>query len=84
MPKPLKCPCCGESAGHLAFSNLEAHGADGEIVIALVIACPNCSLFLGASVNPAEYVATMLRQIRSSRLNDDALSELSNESSKRP
>jgi hypothetical protein len=61
----LKCPCCGEAAERLAFRNLEAHGADGEIVTALVLACPNCSLVLGASINPAEYVATLLRHIRS-------------------
>jgi hypothetical protein len=66
----LKCPCCGEAAKRLAFRNLEADGADGEIVTALVLACPNCSLVLGASVNPAEYVATLLRHIRS-RTTDD-------------
>ena len=61
----LKCPCCGEVAERLAFRNLEADGANGEIVTALVLACPNCSLVLGASVNPAEYVTALLRHIRS-------------------
>ena len=71
----LKCPCCGEIAERLAFRNLEADGADGGIVTALVLACPNCSLVLGASVNPAEYVATLLRHIRS-RTGDDAVASL--------
>ena len=61
-----KCPCCGKAAGHLGFRNVEAHGPGGEVVTAMVIACPSCDLVLGASVNPAEYVAAMLRQIRHS------------------
>jgi len=71
----LKCPCCGAAAERLAFRNLEADGADGEIVTALVLACPNCSLVLGASVNPAEYVAALLRHIRS-RTADDVQASL--------
>jgi hypothetical protein len=33
----------------------------------MVLSCPGCELMLGASVNPAEYVAAMLRQIRVNR-----------------
>ena len=66
----LKCPCCGVAADRLAFRNVEADGADGEIFTALVLACPACSLVLGASVSPAEYVATLLRHIRSRTADD--------------
>ena len=37
----------------------------------MVLSCPGCELMLGASVNPAEYVAAMLRQIRVNRDEED-------------
>ena len=37
----------------------------------MVLSCPGCDLMLGASVNPAEYVAAMLRQIRVNRGEDE-------------
>ena len=67
MNASLKCPCCGRTADHLAFRNLEARGPDNEVVTTMVLSCPGCDLMLGASVNPAEYVAAMLRQIRVNR-----------------
>lgn len=63
MTGGFKCPCCGESAGHLGYRNVEARGPGGAVVMATVMACPHCELVLGASVSPAEYVAAMLRQI---------------------
>lgn len=60
----LKCPCCGKTADHLVFRNVEARGPDEEVITSIVLSCPGCELVLGASVNPAEYVAAMLRQIR--------------------
>jgi C4-type Zn-finger protein len=64
MTAALKCPCCGRTAEHLIFRNVEAHGPHDEVVTTMVLSCPGCELMLGASVNPAEYVAAMLRQIR--------------------
>lgn len=63
MTAALKCPCCGKSAEHLSYKNVEAHGANGALT-ATVLACPKCDLVLGASINPSEYVAALLRQIR--------------------
>ena len=70
MSAALKCPCCGRTAEHLVFRNVEAHGPNEEVVTTMVLSCPGCELMLGASVNPAEYVAAMLRQIRT-RPDDD-------------
>jgi hypothetical protein len=67
MTPTLKCPCCGRTADHLVFRNLEAHGPNDEVVTTMVLSCPGCELMLGASVNPAEYVAAMLRQMRINR-----------------
>jgi hypothetical protein len=64
MTTPLKCPCCGKAAERLSYRNVEAQGPDGEVVMTLIIACPSCNLVMGASVNPAEYVAAMLRHLR--------------------
>ncbi|MDP3740496.1 MAG: hypothetical protein Q8R02_24130 [Hyphomonadaceae bacterium] len=66
----LKCPCCGEAADKLAFRNLEAANPAGDVVTALVLACPHCNLVLGASVNPAEYVTALLRQIHVNKLEE--------------
>lgn len=63
MSAMLKCPCCGATADHLTFRNVEALGASGEVVTALVLSCPRCDLVLGASVNPSEYVAVLARHI---------------------
>ncbi len=59
----LKCPCCGKSSGHIAVKNVEARGDDGALT-ATVLACPRCDFVLGASINPIEYVAALMRQIR--------------------
>jgi hypothetical protein len=67
----MKCPCCGRTADHLVFRNLEARGPGDEVVTTMVLSCPGCDLMLGASVNPAEYVAAMLRQIRVNRGEED-------------
>jgi hypothetical protein len=67
----MKCPCCGRAAEHLAFRNIEAHGPDDEVISTIVLACPGCDLMLGASINPSEYVAAMLRQIRNNRMDDE-------------
>jgi hypothetical protein len=67
MVSTLKCPCCGRTADHLVFRNLEARGPNDEVVTTMVLSCPGCELMLGASVNPAEYVAAMLRQMRINR-----------------
>ena len=71
MNASVKCPCCGRTADHLVFRNLEAHGPNDEVVTTMVLSCPGCDLMLGASVNPAEYVAAMLRQIRVSRSEEE-------------
>lgn len=63
MTAALKCPCCGKSADHLAYKNVEARGAEGALA-ATVIACPKCDLVLGASIAPSEYVAALLKQMR--------------------
>ena len=64
MSSALKCPCCGKTADHLVFRNVEARGPNEEVITSVVLSCPGCELVLGASVNPSEYVAAMLRQIR--------------------
>lgn len=71
MMAAVKCPCCGRTADNLVYRNVEAHGPDGEVVTTMVLSCPSCELMLGASVNPAEYVAAMLRQIRVARGEED-------------
>jgi hypothetical protein len=59
----LKCPCCGTASDHLSYRSVEARGPDGGVVSTLVLGCPGCDMMLGASVNPSEYVAAMLRQM---------------------
>ena len=71
MMATMKCPCCGRTADHLVFRNLEARGPHDEVVTTMVLSCPGCELMLGASVNPAEYVAAMLRQMRVNRSEEE-------------
>ena len=63
MTVALKCPCCGNTSGHIAVKNVEARGEEGALT-ATVLACPRCDFVLGASINPIEYVAALMRQLR--------------------
>ena len=63
MTVALKCPCCGKTSGHIAVKNVEARGEEG-VMAATVLACPRCDFVLGASINPIEYVAALVRQLR--------------------
>lgn len=63
MTVALKCPCCGKTSAHIAVKNVEARGQESALT-ATVLACPRCDFVLGASINPIEYVAALMRQIR--------------------
>jgi uncharacterized C2H2 Zn-finger protein len=56
-------PLLWQDVGHVAVKNVEARGEDGALT-ATVLACPRCDFVLGASINPIEYVAALMRQLR--------------------
>lgn len=65
MNVAVKCPCCGRPSDHLAVKNVAARGEDGALT-AIVLARPRCDFVLGASINPIECVAVLMRQIKGS------------------